>query len=237
MGPIVPNRKFWLPLAAAQFVEKEILEKRQRAVRSAIPSVNMTRDYGQIPFSRDEVFFEDLMYFAVKGIKMKYLIQIFTDLKYSNSISQPAISDKTIKAGKEYGTNQYSLAAQVRLYDHVISCAKEVYGLRGYTDSQKNDGALLVLMHDMGKVSNYLRQQGYHVSGTHSEISGEYAKQIVSDEEDKVLKEMCFEYLAKPVALRNYSEDMNYPGRICTAVDVANRNRTAEAIIRKRREA
>lgn len=237
MEPRVPTRKFWLPLAAAQFVEKEILERRQRAIKSTIPSVNMTRDFGKIPFVKDEVFFEDLMFFAVKGIKMKYLIQIFTDLKYSGAIDQPAVSDKTIKAGKEYGENQYSLAAQVKLYEHVVTCAKEVYGLQGYTDSQKNDGALLVLMHDMGKVSNYLRKQGYHVSGTHSEVSGEYVKQIITDEEDRVLKEMCFEYLAKPVSLRDYSEDMNYPGRICTAVDVANRNATAEALIRKRRRA
>jgi hypothetical protein len=85
-----------------------------------------------------------------------------------------------------YGNNQYTVSGNMSLYEHIVSSGKSVFELNGYSESQLIDAALLVLLHDMGKLTDYLRKSSdaFEVSGKHEYDSSIYAALVMTDTED-----------------------------------------------------
>ena len=83
------TRRLWLPLSAIQFIEKRIYGVRIEDV-VGMPENNKMRVLEKLDLhpEEDKRLVEDFLFFASKGIKLKYLKSIFEDF-----ISIHAMSD------------------------------------------------------------------------------------------------------------------------------------------------
>lgn len=213
-----------------QHIDSNIAEERIQPLTHDIGSRKKT--VHRCDFDEDEVYFEDMMYFVVKGLKFKYVHRIFTDLKKSDAINKDA-SDTTGKMKGAYGANQYSASADISLYEHIVETAKSVFSLKGYPPSQLKDGALLALLHDMGKLTDYLRKspRSFVVSGNHEEDSSKYASLVMTDFEDQGLLEVFQDCLEEKNPKRRKFGSASCG--ILKKVDFANRKETEAAIFEK----
>jgi len=176
------SAKFWGKLAIKQFIESNIAQHRIRK----LPTMDeKPKVIFHCEFNEDEIFYKDLTFFWKKGLKAKYLYRIFNDLKKSNSVELPA-TDTQNKMPSSFGRNQYTVSGKISLYDHIVSASKSVFDLKGYKESQLRDAALLVLLHDMGKLKDYLKKSSdeFGVSKDHEYDSSIYAALVISDAED-----------------------------------------------------
>jgi hypothetical protein len=229
----VSSRKFWLPLSVGQHIDRYVLALREftalKSLKISAPSI----DHGELPFSKDEVYFKDLMFFAVKGIKLHYLKDIFVVLKEGGSLEESSVCfGNKVVAGEQVGRNDYDIAGEKKLYPHIIDAAKRVYSLKGYTDKQLNDGALLVLFHDIGKMSKYLcGELGIPFQSSHEELGAVYAEQVMTEQEDAELLETFVDYLTESKKNRKFQQ--NISGKICTLVDIKDRKENKVKRIRE----
>ena len=220
--------KLWGNLAIMQFIDSNIADERN------IPKeedVGTHENWGEVAFRPGSFFFNDMMFFVRKGVKFKYVHRIFIDLKKAGATELPA-TDTEGKMKGAYGANQYSASASISLYDHIVNTAKAVYELKGeYSRSQQNNAALLVLFHDMGKISKYLREnnKAMAVSSDHDKDSAKYAALVMTDEGDAELLEL-FEDCLKNKSLENRKYGKTSPCQMLQAVDYADRVKTENKV-------
>jgi hypothetical protein len=196
------TRRMWLPLSAIQFIEKRIYGTRTKDVE-CVPEnkeVNVLEKLELHPVE-DKQLVEDFLFFASKGIKLKYLKSIFEDFKQGEAMSVSSVSgfDK-----ETYGKNRYAVAADISVYAHTISTAKRVFDLEGYSKTELANAALLVLIHDFGKLSSFLKTKGIVIHRQHEYTSALYAEAIISDAEDRNLLDVFVDILRNPESQRRF---------------------------------
>jgi len=221
--------RFWGSLSIRQHIDSNISEERR------VPEIQgeeVCQDWGMCEFEEDEVYFQDMMFFVTKGLKFKYVYRIFSDLKKANAVSMPA-TDTEGKMRGAYGTNQYSASSNISLYEHIVETSKSVFSLKGYPTSQLKDGALLALLHDMGKLTDYLRKssRSFVVSGDHDEDSSKYASLVMTDLADRRLLEIFQDCLEK-----KNPKERQFNSASCAIlklVDFASRRDTEASVFKK----
>jgi len=224
----MPMRKFWLPLAATQFIDKHV-----RTTRDLLAEVELNSDLDkaeievELRLGENKEFIEDFYYFLNKGIYYLYLKRIFEDMHLYNAKGTPSVADART-AKKSIGRNTYTAARQDNVYDHTIRAAKRVYELSGYDISIKNDAALLVLLHDMGKLKNLMKDVGISLNKSHEARSAEYASLVVTRPEDKKKLAYIHDWLAHIDLDRKYK--VNTLGRILEKVDAEDRKENQKRV-------
>ncbi len=196
------TRRMWLPLSAIQFIEKRIYGTRPQT-EEHVPEnkeMNVLVKLALDPVE-DKQLVEDFLFFASKGIKLKYLKSIFEDFKQGEAMSVSSVPgfDK-----ETYGKNRYAVAADISVYEHTVSAAKRVFDLEGYSKTELANAALLVLIHDFGKLSSFLKTKGILIHRQHEHTSAYYAEAIITDAEDKKLLDVFVDILRNPESQRRF---------------------------------
>ena len=182
---------------------------------------------GKLDFSQegeDGIFLKDLLFFAHKGLKVKYLKMIFEDLRDGKARHIPSVRGLSVSSFAN--PNEYDAAARISLYDHIVSAAKAVYTLEGnFTDAERNEAALLVLMHDFGKMYEYLAssRRSIVVDPSHEITSAHYCRAIMTDHADRFVLEVFEDILKNKERFRKYKNSPT--ARILKAVDFHDRIR------------
>lgn len=219
----MPARKLWLPLAATQFIDGHV-----RYARDYIAEMKLNSDANklgpeilvELRLGDNKEAIEDFYFFLNKGIHHEYLKRIFEDMHRYKAKTIPSVTDAST-AKKTIGKNSYTAARQDNVYDHTIKAAKKVYALKGNQISTKNDAALLVLLHDIGKIKDLMSDLGIALNRGHDARSAEYATKVVTRPEDKKKLEYIHDWLAHIDLERKYKR--NTLGLILKKVDVADR--------------
>lgn len=231
----MPARKLWLPLAATQFIDNHVIWARDYQAETAFNASSCK--FGpekliELRLGKNEQAIEDFYFFLNKGIRVEYLKRIFEDLHRYDAKNVPSVTDGST-AKKSIGRNSYTAAKQDNIYDHTISTAKKVYALKGNHLSVRNDAALLVLLHDMGKIKNLMRDLKIPLSQSHDARSAKYASLVITEKEDKKKLEYIHDWLANIDLDRKYKS--NTCGRILEQVDYADRKENQERVENKSR--
>ena len=222
--------RLWGNLSIRQHIDSNISEERMQPESQDEETLG---NWEKCDFDEEEVYFQDMMFFVVKGLKFKYVYRIFKDLKLSGAISLPA-TDTEGKMKGAYGKNQYSASGEISLYEHIVETSKSVFLVKGgYTPSQLKDAALLTLLHDMGKLTDYLRKssRSFVVSGNHDEDSSMYAALVMTDLADLGLLEIFQDCLVQknPERRKFSSESCD----IFKKVDYESRIETGKSVFKK----
>lgn len=222
-------RKFWLNMSIMNFIDGFIFSDRES--KRTLYSVSKRDKILSVNLSSQDKEFIDLIFFYKKGIKTKYLIQIFEDFKKFNASTISALG--TTYSGKNTNTdNTYSASGQIDVYTHTINCAKRIYEINGVDKETLNKSALFVLIHDIGKISELLKH--YSIAQTNHRIaSSYYAKLLLVDEEDRGYLEYLRDWLEKEPSKRKFQE--NPYGYLLESVDTFDRVLNQNKVTKEKR--
>lgn len=231
----MPARKLWLPLAVTQFIDSHVRNVRDYYAESQLNS--NTNKLGseiqvELRLGKNEEAIRDFYFFLNKGIHYAYLKRIFEDMHRYNAKKVSSVSDAST-AKKSIGRNTYTAARQDNVYDHTINAAKRVYELTGNGISTRNDAALLVLLHDIGKIKDLMKDLNIPLNISHEARSAQYAAQVVTRPEDQKMLAYIQDWLGNVDLDRKYKT--HTCGAILEKVDVRDRIENQKKVEAKER--
>lgn len=169
---------FWEKIQESTW-EKRIQEAIDRQVSHLVlDTVKSYEEIYEYDQKTGDIYFDDLKFFLRKGLRFHYLNRIFTDLKKVDAIHLPATSEND------------DSHVNISLYAHTIKSAKSIFNIKEYSNSQRCNLALLLLIRGTCSCQKILEIHGISI-----EDHDMYASYVITAHKDDDLLTAFRQYL------------------------------------------